>query len=221
MTENTDSLYPEVSQHGSLAAALNAETGGIHDVCFADPGPGRLFARAEAGVSTVTVLGAADVRQFVLRFGRRDKGLANGVTEDLTDVRGVAESWLGGASLKELACRWAFVEYTEIQEAYERGGTVDVIEAYWRTLLREVSSSLRPVVEEARERPRMRAMFPVDSHHRFRVVTDLGKRWTTPYVRLKRPKGFELVSAGEKDEVLAEGDARTVIDAYVRALGDR
>ncbi|MGW9028637.1 hypothetical protein ACWGQ5_31740 [Streptomyces sp. NPDC055722] len=104
----------------------------------------------------------------------------------------MAESWLGGASFEELASRWAFVEYTEIQAAYERGSTVGVIEAYWRALLREVSPRLRPVVEDASERPCGRAMFPLDSHQRFRVVTDLGKRWTTPYIRPKHLEGFEL-----------------------------
>lgn len=83
------------------------------------------------------------------------------------------------------------MEYTEIQAACERGSTVDVIEAYWRALLREVCPRLRPVVEDAGERPRRCAMFPLDSHQGFRVAPDLGKRWTTPYIRPKHLEGFE------------------------------
>ncbi|WP_146068029.1 DUF6193 family natural product biosynthesis protein [Streptomyces sp. Ru72] len=218
MTEDIESLYPEVSEHGSLAAALNAMCGRPDDWSFSNPSPGRLHARAQHDDSMMSVLAGAGRRAFVLDFARRGKGVAQGTTPDLAAVRGVAEAWLGGMPLRELKSQWPFVEYTEVQEVYASGNAADLIEAYWRTLLREVSPGLHSIVTEAHEQPRLRAMFPMESHNRFRVVSDLGKPWDTPYIRLKHPEGFELVSAGQAGEILAEGDARTVIGAYVRAL---
>ncbi|MGW1724464.1 hypothetical protein ACWCQK_16200 [Streptomyces sp. NPDC002306] len=143
---------------------------------------------------------------YALSFVRDGWGWAHGATQDKRLVAEAARAWLAGTRLEEMAARWPFVNYSELQLAYERG---DELETQWRIVRRDGAELYRDVVELAAENPVVRGFFPGVGHNllfmRHAFTHDI-----VASVVFHRPGKFRLHVPGHPGP-LAEGDPATVI----------
>jgi len=133
-------LYADLIEADGLAAALRAiarETG--LDLGPVEPSDqwGRaafVTARTISDRGPIAVLLGLDKRRFSLSLGSRQAGhgWAEGGTSDLIDAARAIDAWRQGAKLREMAARFAFVEYPPLSQAYEDGTQV---QSQWQELL--------------------------------------------------------------------------------------
>ncbi|MER7753211.1 hypothetical protein [Kitasatospora sp. NPDC097643] len=152
----------EIAERGSLAAALNAELDQEQPVRFTGPPAPRAEFSALIGDDRSTANVDLAVDRYVVRFNRQGLEWAAGSTADRRSVVAATTAWLSGAGLEQLAREWPFVEFSELQLAYERG---DALETQWRIVRRDASPLLREVVELAWAAPTVRRFFPLSGHN--------------------------------------------------------
>ncbi|WP_179279833.1 hypothetical protein [Actinacidiphila glaucinigra] len=112
------------------------------------------------GRSSVSVLPGVDT--YILNFRRDAWGWAHGDTPDRHRIAQAAVAWVTGTGLEEMAARWPFVRFSELQLAYERG---DPLETQWRIVSRDASEQYREVVEPAARHPVVSGFFPGLGHN--------------------------------------------------------
>ncbi|MFD4874958.1 hypothetical protein ACFWOB_16590 [Streptomyces sp. NPDC058420] len=204
--------FPGAEVGRSLAAALNAELGEDSPDLFQAPQerPGTL-AFITDGRAKVNVITGNDA--YVLSFVRDKWGWAHGGTQDRHQLAESARAWLAGTGLEEMAARWPFVEFSELQLAYERG---DALETQWRIIRRDVTEYYRDVVELAAQNPTVRRFFPGLGHN-FLFMPHAFTHDMLASVAFQRPGHFRLHAPGHPDP-LAEGPSSTVITKLAELL---
>jgi hypothetical protein len=112
-------------------------------------------------------------------------------TADLTDVTGLAASWLGGATPRELADAWSFADFVDVAAAYESD---DRIEFMWQQFRAHPQRDLGEFIDAAMTEPRLRRMYPFTSMYwmSFRPTAD--EYWVPgPWVRAVGDGRFTIV----------------------------
>ncbi|MEV1069463.1 hypothetical protein [Streptomyces sp. NPDC050263] len=204
---------PEAEFGAELVAALNAELGADSPHLFTTsrvrPAGGSVS--LADGRSRVSVLSSGDT--YLLTFLREDRRWAHGATQDMRLLAPAARAWLAGTGLEEMAARWPFVEFSELQLAYERG---DALETQWRLVRQGGSDPYREVVELAAENPTVSRFFPALGHN-FLVQPGPFDSRILASVAVQTPGRFRLWTP-HAEEPLAEGDATSVIAALAELL---
>ncbi|MFC7266480.1 hypothetical protein [Streptomyces lutosisoli] len=205
--------FPHAAFGAELAAALNIELGAESQHLFTTSRerPARGPVSLTDGRSRVSVLTGDDT--YVLWFGRENRQWAHGDTQDKRLLAEAARAWLAGTALEEMAARWPFVKFSELQLAYERG---DALETQWRIVRRDASELYREVVELAAGHPIVSRFFPTLGHN-FLFLPNAFSSETLASVVLQTPGRFRLW-APNASEPLVEGDAAAVIAKLAEQL---
>jgi hypothetical protein len=122
--------YPDVVAAGSLLAALQAEAdrAGYRftaaEMGTSVPGWRRVGAVVDDGFRSANVLMGQGVRCFCVDCWAGGIWVAAGRTRELTEVAGVAHSWLQAPRVRDLATQWPFLGITVLAEAHERGEAI-------------------------------------------------------------------------------------------------
>ncbi|MFE2886141.1 hypothetical protein ACUXZZ_29875 [Streptomyces graminifolii] len=205
--------FPGALSGGELAEALNAELGAESPNLFttSPTRPDRGPVSVTDGRSRVSVLTADET--YLLTFLRGAKGWAHGSCLDRRQVAETARAWLAGTGLEEMAARWPFVEFSELQLAYERG---DALETQWRIVRRDATEFYRDVVDLAADHPTVSRFFPGLGHN-FLFMPDAYDSRLLASVAFQKPGHFRLHAPGHPDP-LAEGDPSTVIARLAELL---
>jgi hypothetical protein len=205
--------FPDALFGAELAQALNTELGpdSPHLFTTSQTRPARGPVSVTDGRSRMSVLTGNDI--YVLSFVRGTKGLAHGASLDKHQLAEAARAWLAGTGLEEMAARWPFVEFSELQLAYERG---DPLETQWRIVRRDANELYREVVELAVENPTVSRFFPGLGHN-FLFMPDAYDSDIVASVAFQTPGRFRLWTP-DASEPLADGDPPTVIAKLAELL---
>ncbi|WP_405971902.1 hypothetical protein OG496_20430 [Streptomyces sp. NBC_00988] len=205
--------FPDALSGAELAVVLNAQLGAEypHRFTTSPQRPARGPVSLTDDRSRAGVLTGNDA--YVLTFVRDNWGWAHGATQDRHQLAEAARAWLAGTGLEEMAARWPFVEFSELQLAYERG---DALETQWRIIRRDATEYYRDVVELAAENPTVRRFFPGLGHN-FLFMPHPFTHDMLASVAFQRPGRFRLRAPGHP-EPLAEGPPSTVITKLAELL---
>jgi hypothetical protein len=205
--------FPDAAFGAELVAALNAELGADSAYLFTTSRerPERGPVSVTDGRSRVPVLTANET--YILTFVRGDRGWAHGATRDKGAVARAAQAWIAGTGLEEMAARWPFVEFSELQLAYERG---DALATQWRIVRSHPSELYREVVELASGDPTVSRFFPGLGHN-FLFMPNAFDSRILASVAFQAPGRFRLWTP-DAAEPLCEGDPATVIAALADLL---
>lgn len=184
----------------TLAAELNTGIGvdAPHVFTPREDRPEAAVATMSDGRSLVSVIPGVDT--YILRFRRQDWEWAHGASPDTGAVAEAALAWLAGTGLEEMARRWPFVEFSELELAYERG---DALETQWRIVRRDASEPDRELLELAARNPTVSRFFPTLGHNLLLMPDPFDSRILAS-VLLLAPGRFQLWAPG-RSEPLAEG----------------
>lgn len=198
--------FPDAAFGAELVAALNAELGADSPYLFTPSRerPARGPVSVTDGRSRVSVLTGDDT--YILTFLRGDRGWAHGATLDKGLVARAALAWLAGTGLEEMASRWPFVEFSELQLAYERG---DALQTQWRIVRARPSELYREVVELASDDPTVSRFYPLIDRN-FLVRPNAFDSRILASVAFQAPGRFRLWTP-DAAEPLYEGDPATLI----------
>ncbi|MFD9339092.1 hypothetical protein ACFWBF_32600 [Streptomyces sp. NPDC060028] len=212
--------YPDVAEHGSLAAALNARmaaAGSPHRFVSPQTPTGLVEAVvSEGGEGGAGVFVNTGVDGYAVRFSRQNWVWAVGATPDKHRIVGAALSWLGGTGLAQLASDWDFIKVTELQLSYERG---DAVETQWEILLRDEESNYRDLVVSASLNPDVRRHFPVLGHNFLLMESEFSSDFLASVLRVG-PGKYRLY-VPEADEPLLQGGGDEVVARLARRLGSQ
>ncbi|MFD8423241.1 hypothetical protein [Streptomyces sp. NPDC059466] len=204
--------FPGAAAGAELADALNSEL---------DLGFPHRFAPTTARTRGPIVLASDRSRITVLTgdtayavtFLRDKWAWAHGATQDTRMLAQAAGAWLEGTGLAEMAERHPFVEFSELQLAYERG---DERETQWRIVGRSDMRAYREVVELAAGHPTIRQFFP-GLGHGFTVLPHAFTHDILASVTVDRPGRYTFRVPGREDLDFA-GDAPAVVAALAEFL---
>ncbi|MEU1192963.1 hypothetical protein [Streptomyces sp. NPDC005859] len=205
--------FPQAEFGPELVAALNGELGADspHRFTTSRERPARGPVSLTDVRYGVSVLTGDDT--YLLTFLRENRGWAHGATQDKHLLVAAARAWLAGTGLEEMAARWPFVEFSELQLAYERG---DALDTQWRIVRRSGSEPYREVVELAAEHSTINRFFPALGHN-FLLQPGPFDSWILASVAVQTPGRFRLWTP-DAEEPLAEGDATSMIAELVELL---
>ncbi|MGA5818037.1 DUF6193 family natural product biosynthesis protein [Kitasatospora sp. NPDC094028] len=176
-------LYPEIAEHGSLAAALAAlaaERGLTLDAVVTDSDPLRHATAASVlpHREAATVSAWVHERRWWVSASATNGTVLSGVTDELHLVPAVLAAWARGAAVEEIGRLAGFDVLTGRFEVPD-GNAVDVIAAEWQYRLKEARDADWPehleLVEAAFAEPRLRRFYPFTSH------------WALRFSRVPRP----------------------------------
>jgi hypothetical protein len=112
-------------------------------------------------------------RAFGVLFGGRGHEWARGKTSDLREAAHAAQAWRAGLTLRELAWRYPFMNYTGLAQAYEDGTD---IEYRWQWLLDDPDlGPYWPLLRALHADRTLGSLAPSVSHRNF-VRLELGPR---------------------------------------------
>ncbi|MFI8181239.1 hypothetical protein OG539_08650 [Actinacidiphila glaucinigra] len=163
------------------------------------------------GRSSVSVLPGVDT--YILSFRRDAWEWAHGATPDRHRVAQAAVAWVTGTGLEEMAARWPFVRFSELQLAYERG---DPLETQWRIVRRDASELYREVVEPAARHPVVSRFFPGLGHN-FLFMPHAFSSEVLASVIFETDGRFRLYAPGRQGPVHV-GPAPRVVDVLAEHL---
>ncbi|MFE6161941.1 DUF6193 family natural product biosynthesis protein [Streptomyces sp. NPDC056486] len=172
----TEDLYPDLVELGGLQGALtrtsqqNGVDLGVIDGATSASSEDPNSAKLMSDRGTIMIYLGAEERRFYISIAEVQHSWAEGVTDDLLAVVGVANSWRTGATLRELNSRFPFMEYSELAQAYEDG---DPVAIQWGTLLHDDAfADYRSLTQEVYADERLRALFPFYSMGMLRLSAD-------------------------------------------------
>ncbi|OIJ68463.1 hypothetical protein [Streptomyces mangrovisoli] len=208
--------FPGAAAGAELADALNAELDEASPHRFAPTTTRRRGPVALDGDrSRVTVLTGNDA--YVITFLKDAWAWAHGATQDKSALVRAAHAWLEGTGLEEMAARWPFVAFSELQSAYERG---DERETQWRIVRHSDSTAnstaYRDVVELAAGNAVIRRFFP-ELGHGFAVRPHAFTRDILASVTVDRPGRYTFRVPG-REELDVEGDGPAVVAVLAEFL---
>ncbi|WP_406478098.1 hypothetical protein [Streptomyces sp. NBC_01615] len=205
--------FPGALLGAELAAALNAELGKECPHRFTAPQgrPGSSLVSIDGGRSRLGAIAGDDA--YVITFVRDDQGRAHGATRDKRLLADAACAWLAGTGLEEMAARWPFVEFSELQLALERG---DALETQWRILRRDASELDRELVEAAAADATVSRFYPILDRNLLFTPGPSDKE-VLASVSFQSPGRFRLCVPG-RPEALADGDPNSVITRLAEFL---
>ncbi|MEU2717278.1 DUF6193 family natural product biosynthesis protein [Streptomyces sp. NPDC007205] len=179
-------LYPDVTAHGSLGAALRAAADGLLDsvpVTASHSGP---LLEARVGCTLphrepLQVSAWRHERRWSVRGTDSFTGMAllDGTSDDLAEVAEAARAWHDGVALSDLRRAAPFVHLTGRLEVPDLD-PARLTEGEWQHLRTEASELEQPwqpayqaLVEAAHAEPALRGLYPFTSHWalRFSVTT--------------------------------------------------
>ena len=147
---------------------------------------------------------------YPVTFKWRNETMAHAWAMEPAEAISAAEQWVGGASPRELARAWPFVDFVDIGEAFESG---DGLEYQWVKARAHAMYGLRPVVEAAMREPLLRRLEPMLAANRLWFRSS-GERAGPTVVSA----GGRYTVLGEHREVNAEGDAEAAIRVCVAEM---
>ncbi|MEU5957294.1 DUF6193 family natural product biosynthesis protein [Streptomyces sp. NPDC047525] len=171
-----EEFYPDLAELGGLQRALVQESRqegldlGVMAGATSDPFEDPSSAKLLSDRGTIMIYLGAEERRFYISIASVQHSWAEGVTDDLSSVVGVAKDWQNGVTLAELNSRFPFMEYSDLAQAYEGGNPVAI---QWGSLLHdEVFAEYRPLTREIYAHEQLRALFPFYSMGMLRLSTD-------------------------------------------------
>ncbi|MFH0516657.1 DUF6193 family natural product biosynthesis protein [Streptomyces sp. M41] len=235
MTEHPDPAvpFPDVAARGSLGAAIRAaaDEAGLF-VAVTDAGSSPLQSTvvdSELPYRNALIVSAyAHERRWSIRGEESLQGLAliEGVTDDLTQLARVAQTWQAGLPLADISRAAPFVRPTGRFEVPD-GDPVRLAESEWQHLRLEAGERDRPeyhaLIEAAYAEPTLRRLYPFTSHWTLRFSSTTRPRLTiTGPCLIARDTDDYTVSTGFTGAgVLARATtAREAVTAAVRHLPD-
>jgi hypothetical protein len=171
-----EDLYPDLAELGGLPGALahtSQENGidlGVIEGATSASSDDSNSAKLLSDRGTIMIYLGAEERRFYVSIADVQHAWAEGVTDDLPAVVGVASSWQTGVTLRELSSRFPFMEHSELAQAYEDGDPVTI---QWGTLLHDDAfEDYRPLTREVYADERLRTLFPFYSMGMLRLSKD-------------------------------------------------
>jgi hypothetical protein len=229
---STADHYPDVVAAGSLAAALDSALRVQGSSLVADRGfygaESASFASVSRGNRHAQINIAARERLFLFDLWAKEIQLAKGQTSDLAGVASTIRRWLeDGRSASDVALEFRFVWMTESGASYERGTYVE--DTWQRFLERGLGrrnndtfhwDELERFIRLASERTELRRLLPYTSLFRFSVTPRSRPPDNVVPVVWPLGNGRFMLTPYWGGELLAEGDAEHVLEAFVDSVRD-
>jgi Family of unknown function (DUF6193) len=217
---------------GSLAAALDAALQARGSPLRAERefygAQSASFASVSNGHRHAQISMAARERLFLFDMWEKEIQLAKGQSSDLAGVASAIHRWLeGGRKASDVAGEFPFVRMTESGSSYERG---TYVEDAWQRFLKGGLhrrhneafhwDELERLIRLAAERPELRRLLPYTSLFRFSVTPRSRPPDNVVPVAWALGHGRFALAPYWGGELLAEGDAERVLDAFVESVRD-
>ena len=158
-------LYPELTKAGGLCIGLNNTLESIgseirvrndqmEELSFA-------YARVEKNNKFSQIYIASEEKLFLSDFWKDGVCLANGKTEEITEIAKSLDYWLkNDVSTKKLSTKFKFIQPNEKSESFDRGNE---IEYTWNKILENGFNELNQFIELAINDDTINKLFPYTS----------------------------------------------------------
>ncbi|MEV8504290.1 DUF6193 family natural product biosynthesis protein [Actinoplanes sp. NPDC051475] len=211
-----------------LASVLNAELGADSPYRFVADQPGQDDSTAKlTHENRVVAAYSSKAGGYRCTFWWKGRKQAHGMTAEIPSVADAARLWVEGVGLSRLSAAHPFVQYHDIELAYERG---EAVEYQWRAVLRDVEGDdfhgYRELVTLASEEPVLRRCFP-RLNHRFVLSENEDNEDVLITIFLIRPEWFAKFGPGGGEDDLElpvrefEGTAREAVAMMAQAIRAR
>ncbi|MFI7596711.1 DUF6193 family natural product biosynthesis protein [Actinoplanes sp. NPDC049681] len=203
-----------------LATVLNAQLDADSPCRFMTDRPGQDDSTAIMTLEdrAVAVHVTAD-GDYLCEFWRKDRNQARGTTADASSVVDASCLWVEGVGLSRLSAAHPFVEYFDLELAYERG---EAVEYQWRVVLREVEDDFHgygELVALAAEEPVLRRRFP-RLGHRFVLFENADSKDPLFSIFMIRPEWYATYTP-DGSAFDFEGTAREAVAMMTQAIRTR
>jgi len=199
-----------VNSNGELSVQLNRQLG--EEVPYRFTAQGRDIAvLAHAGYAVTVHIHHDD--GYLVYFRRGGQELAHGKALNIESAARAADSWVRGAGLERLYEEFPFVNFTQLQLAYEQGRAREV---QWQIVL-DTRDSYEELVELASKNSILGGLFP-RLGHKFVLFRDEYSDVPIASIFVVRPGWFRIYrQAGGGIEF--EGEAAGMVSYLADKLG--